>query len=129
MHYNCIWSYPLYGSNILLYLCYRAYNTSVIVCLFLLVLVVQHQPSFLWFLHFFLYKKSILKCLFVSGVYQFACWYVFFLNNIKCLKRKKNQHVQQLWCINFWNFSIVCHILLTPVSSDVCIWRTGKKIL
>lgn len=33
---------------------------------------------FLWFLHFFLYKKSILKCLFVSGVYQFACWYVFF---------------------------------------------------
>lgn len=33
---------PLYGSNILLYLCYRAYNTSVIVCLFLLVLVVQH---------------------------------------------------------------------------------------
>lgn len=43
--------------------------------------------------------------------------------------KEKKQHVQQLLCINFWNFYIVCHILLTPVSSDVCIWRTEKNLL
>lgn len=79
-------------------------------------------------------KNPILKCLFVSGVLP-ICLLVCFLPPPKNINIKEMltlnvwKKTQQLWCINFWNLFIVCHPVLTPVSSDVCFWRTEKYLL